>query len=190
MPIHYSESALGDLPGFNPPNFSFGTGNNTISGTTSFLVLGTCFHLCPDFDSFSFTVPVDAKLVDISISFDTTVFNASRAEAGYGYCLGTGLCDSNVIVGVPQTVDFLSGNRAALHFLGGAPPLGAGSYTFAETSVSIAPTDPILSLYEGEDWYADYKWTFRVVPVPGPRSLSLLVGGLLALLFMRRRIAA
>ncbi len=181
MPFHYSESVDGDLAGLPSTAFSFGVGNNTISGSTHFAVniTGPGPHYDTDFDSFALDLPAGSWLVNISLAFTTVSSNTLSADAELRLCLGVSNCSSDVLGS--QTVSFFDASPRQVNF--GALPLSAGTYTLLTHGLGIGPAiDPSLS----ESWFVDYTWTLRVVPVSEPSDLLLLGLGLAGIAFTRR----
>lgn len=207
VPIHYSESVSGDLPpntyGSGPPLpvFQFGTGNNTISGETSFLfnqpIPGSTCHFCVDGDSFIFEVPVGSMLASISLNFVLHPVDESlyHAVAPYYICPGDvsdptdpfSFCQDNRL-GF-ELVNYLDDTRHQFTDFDNILPLGAGRYTFRSPGAGA----------NVPGWRADYTWTFRIVPardrratgssvpVPEPSTGTLVLAGLSISGFRRRR---
>jgi hypothetical protein len=88
-------------------------------------------------------------------------------------------------LGSQQTVNWLGGSSVFVDF-GGALPLGTGTFTVLNTGIGIAELD---TSRVGMGWTADYKWTFRVTPIPEPSSLPLaaIALGALGLVSLRRK---
>jgi PEP-CTERM motif len=182
MPFHYSESADGDLAGLPSTAFSFGIGNNTISGSTHFAVniAGPGPHYDTDFDSFALDLPAGSRLVNISLAFTTASSNTVSADAELRLCLGVSNCLSDVLG--YRTVSFFDAPPLQVDF-GSALPLSAGTYTLLTHGLGIGPA---VDLSLSESWSVDYTWTLRVIPVPEPSDLLLLGLGLAGLAFTRR----
>jgi len=186
-PYSYSESVSGDLSRAPVTAFQFDVGNNSISGTTHFLLFSEpgC-HLCVDFDSFAFTLPTGTRLESIAVSSTITETNVSKADADLSLCGGVvgeqPSCAENAF-GF-QTVNYLDGSPQFVDF-GGARPIGSGTYTVFDNGIGIAPIDPSGGAM---GWTADYTWHFSVVPVPEPSAYALMLAGLGVLGFVSRRL--
>jgi hypothetical protein len=182
-PFHYLESVSGDLAGLPGTAYSFGMGDNTISGSTHLAIniTGPGPHFDTDFDSFAFNLPAGSRLVDVSLAFTTISSNTVSAYAELRLCPGVSNCFTDVLG--YQTVSFFDAPPLLVDF-GSALPLSAGIYTLFTNGLGIGPViDPFLS----ESWSTDYTWTLTVIPVPEPEGLLLLGISLAGLAFIRRR---
>ncbi len=157
-PFTYNEAVDGSLPdgysiGFmnNPPVFTLGTGQNTVSGQLSSFT---------DFDGFAFVVPQSTTLNSITLSFSqATAIGYPQygisAAAGFGLTPGIGNAFSPAI---HQEVNF--GDASPQILFPSATPLGPGTYTIGDT---------YHSNFKGG--YENYTYTLNVAsltPSPTP----------------------
>lgn len=180
----FSESGSGtDLNAVLPSSqFAFDVGINTVSGTNFFTVTSfePDFRFDTDSDSFAFSIPVGAQLVQISYSFSPS-FTGAVTTALDDFVLG----NDNVSVSPPalgeQVVDFLASSPVA--YFAAALPLGPGIYGIRDLVHAIGPSSATVPI----GWRSDYTWSFTVVATPEPASMFLLGAGLLGLGLWRRR---
>jgi hypothetical protein len=178
-PFSYSEAISGDLDYLPVSAFAFDSGTNTVAGSTRFTVgfPGTP-HFDADFDNFAFSLPVAMTLDAITLDFLTTPINASKADIELQLCTGISDCFTGVLG--TQDADLLGPSPLNVDF-GGAIPLTAGIYTLHMHGIGIAPVDPT----QLEGWFADYVWSFHVVPESN--SIALAGLGFILIFFTRRR---
>jgi hypothetical protein len=157
--VNYDESIDGDLPGIGTLTvFNFGSGVNTISGTTT---AGSS----PDFDSFAFVIPAGHQLTTGGVAIVDASGNLLAAAwdlRSGGLTWNSGSFVEGLVVNSPG-VDALTN-----------VPQGPGNYNVSAASFTAS----------SDNDSSNYTFTFTVIPEPA--SLSLLGFGSLALLARRR----
>jgi len=159
-PINYSESVSGDLPETTPPAvFTLDVGVNTVSGTCGVTPSGN------DFDSFAFIVPATMQITsgNVVLTDASGEFISSSWALRSGSVVSTeGTLVGNLTCPSPGTVNYPG------------TPLGPDSYNMWNgtfTSLGGPGTG---------------KYTFTMIVIPEPATLSLLTLATAALRSRRR----
>ena len=168
VPVSYDESSDGELSFVaSDTSLNLDTGINTVAGTIS-----AVSEAAGDLDSFTFLVPMDASLTDLSLALGVPDIVGSVAQGEAEFTLE----------GVTETFSVLS--AATLDLFNGVLPLNEGSYELDQTrSVIGFPFGTLAS------WEVDYTWQLTVeassTSVPVPATLLLFGIGIAALGFSR-----
>ncbi len=183
VPISFDEAISGDLPDFNPAEFSLGVGENSFAGTASvFVDRRVGFNI--DADNFLFNLASGQSLVDVRIEV-TDIANSSAS--------GVHTVDSSFALDTPFGVQVAL--APAINLLTAAIP------TTASIPGSVLPLGPgqfLARIGHGfgafgpgpVDVSFDYRITLSVeaTSIPEPSAVLLFGLGLAGLgLAMRRR---
>jgi hypothetical protein len=173
--IIYDESISGDLPDNLTTVLDLSLGTNTVLGSSVYIAFDDSQTY--DLDSFSFHLPNDTQLTNVSYAFSNTILEPTTSDLGTQYWLLD--ASSNVL---DITVIAVSGTSPVSLF-NSALPLASGQYQFYNFSLGTVGTATTI----GGSW--DYQITFDVAATPLPATLPLFATGLgaLGLLGWRRK---
>jgi hypothetical protein len=169
IPIHYFEELDGDLAGSSEDGpltrLRLGVGDNTIGGYWG----NGCFGQCVDFDSFRFIVPRNTVLDRIALQF----IPLDQTQAAWMTCFRIGDMFQEVFRDVSAPLF----SATATTMFDAILPLRSGRYQLDQAyfSGNLGTMDAL------------YVWTMHATRVPEPGTLTLMVGGMVALMWLRRR---
>ena len=183
VPINYDEAISGDLPDFNPAEFSLGIGENSFAGTASYFV-DRRVGFVTDFDNFFFNLAPGQRLVDARIEVTEIANSSAPSVSRFDIFLALNIPPLGLELARSPMIDLTTAAVPTTASIpGSALPLGPRRLlaTIGVNSFAGSP-GPV-------DFSFDYRITLSVaaISIPEPSAVLLFGLGLAGLGFAMRR---